>query len=232
MTATGYVLSDLHLFADRSSFDLYSEQIVEISHQADFIVLNGDIFDYRWSRFLTTAETTKAALNWLDQLTSRNAKCQIYYVMGNHDGLASFAKALESGFKRENFHWSPTHFRIGTALFLHGDLPLAGKNPFERPLIHDEPPRNERMNKLYTQAVRMKLHRVADVVNHKRKSVKAIYKSLQLFPHKDSEGVKDIYFGHTHVSFEDCLYMGYVFHNTGGAIKGVRKKILAVKAHA
>lgn len=223
----GFVLSDLHLFADRSNAEFYAEQIVEISHQADFIVLNGDIFDFKWSRFPSTADTIKGALNWLDQLVSRNQSCTIHYVMGNHDGLISFGEALK-GFTKPNFQWHPTHVRIGSALFVHGDLPLAGKNPFVRELIEDERAPHNRMHALYTHAVRFRLHRAADMLYYKTRSVKLLYTALQRFPHADLDGVTDIYFGHTHVCFEGFKYREYTFHNTGGAIRGVNKKILAV----
>lgn len=224
---TGYVLSDLHLFAERSNAEVYAEQIVEISHQAKFIVLNGDIFDFKWSRYPTTADTIKGALDWLDQLVSRNAGCDIHYIMGNHDGLISFAQALEN-FQRPNFFWSPTHVKIGSSLFLHGDLPLSGKNPFVRRLIEDEVVPSDQLHKLYAHAVRFRLHRVADLLNHKVKSVRMLYQTLQKYPSPELEGVKDIYFGHTHVCFEGFRFQGYTFHNTGGAIRGVSKKILQV----
>ena len=228
MSHTGYVLSDLHLFTDRSSAELYGEQIVEISHQADFIVLNGDIFDFKWARFKSVEESIRGAIDWLDILCARNKHCQIYYVMGNHDCLESFAEALDR-IEHENFHWSPTHFRIGQALFLHGDLPLSGRDPFKRKLIKEEVVPSERANQLYTRIVNMRLHRVADLVNRKNKSVRSICAALGKFACPDSEGVRDIYFGHTHVYFEELSFGGYVFHNTGGAIRGVQKKILRVK---
>ncbi|MBC8372298.1 MAG: hypothetical protein ISS69_08100 [Phycisphaerae bacterium] len=45
---TGYVISDLHMFARWSKPGKYLEQMHEAASGADFFVLNGDIFDFRW----------------------------------------------------------------------------------------------------------------------------------------------------------------------------------------
>ena len=43
---TGYVISDLHVFAGWSWGDRYLERMHEVADGADFFVLNGDIFTY------------------------------------------------------------------------------------------------------------------------------------------------------------------------------------------
>ena len=63
--------------------------------QADVLVLNGDIFDFRWSTLDDHHATVQAALAWLgDQLLKRPTQ-EIHFVLGNHDCLDPFVEALD-----------------------------------------------------------------------------------------------------------------------------------------
>ncbi len=223
----GYVISDLHLFTDRSNAADYEEGIHEACGQAEFFVLNGDIFDFWWSAFPSTEETLDAASEWLQKLVSRHPHCQFHYIMGNHDDLEVWAQRLKNNLDQLNFNWSPTHITIGSSLFLHGDLPLGGKNPFKRSLRNEKPPPPKFLNSLYNGIVALRAHRLADLINQKRLCVGRIHKALEKYGQNGMKDIKDIYFGHTHTAFTDYEYGDYIFHNTGGAIKGVKKHILA-----
>lgn len=222
----GYVLSDLHLFARRSNAALYQERIENSAAAADFLVLNGDIFDFKWSRLPSERETLEAAADWLARLSGHNPACEIFYVMGNHDALAPLAEKIES-LSLPNLRWSPTHFIINSSLFLHGDLPLEGKNPFSRALMDFPKIKGPVPNILYDALTASRAHRGAELFTRKSFLAPRLHRALQ--GREEMEGVRHVYFGHTHLAFENFRYGGYVFHNTGAAIKGVGKRILPVK---
>jgi len=88
--------SDLHLFCRRSQGEAHIDTIFDAARNADSFVLNGDIFDFRWSVFPTRSETIDRALAWLDELTTVNPDCQFHYVLGNHDTVHEFVDALDA----------------------------------------------------------------------------------------------------------------------------------------
>jgi UDP-2,3-diacylglucosamine hydrolase len=59
----GLVISDLHLFSPRSKAVELLVGIQEKLASADVLVLNGDIFDFRWSTLPDTQATIVAALS-------------------------------------------------------------------------------------------------------------------------------------------------------------------------
>ncbi len=44
-----------------------------------------------------------------------------------------------------------------------------------------------------------------------------------------TDGVTDVYFGHTHRDFADYEYDGLRFHNTGSTIRGLSSRMLEVR---
>lgn len=71
----GYVLSDLHYFSCRSQFPRHRSEVFEKIHLADIIVLNGDIFDFRWCK-LTLDEAIFEATALLQEMMQINSQCQ------------------------------------------------------------------------------------------------------------------------------------------------------------
>ena len=119
----GYVLSDLHMFAHRSTAADHLSAVREVAGGADFLVLNGDIFDFRWSTLAGADETAHVAVDWLASLVLGVNGCEVFYVLGNHDRFAFFADHLQGLTEQtDNFHWHASHVRLGRCLFLHGDL--------------------------------------------------------------------------------------------------------------
>ena len=69
----GLVISDLHLFSRRSrAEELLVEMEVRIA-SADILVLNGDVFDFRWSTLPDIQATVDASLEWLDLLMKKRS---------------------------------------------------------------------------------------------------------------------------------------------------------------
>jgi len=225
---SGFVVSDLHIFARRSSIDMHMEEMHAAIAEADFFVLNGDIFDFRWSIVGGLEKTIDAAAVWIKELSARHSHCEIHYVLGNHDAIASFVTRLEKlSSEIENFFWHPTHLQIGKSLYIHGDLPLSGKNPLERKFKKYERVKGKSMNVLYDSVVKVRGHRLLDVTGAKKRCARKILKSFAKHGREGAlDGITDIYFGHTHVGFSDFSYQNFTFHNTGAAICGVKINML------
>ena len=48
-SSSGYVVSDLHLLTRRTAAGSHRSRLTTAAAAADYFVLNGDIFDFRWS---------------------------------------------------------------------------------------------------------------------------------------------------------------------------------------
>ncbi len=230
--ASGYVISDLHLFTPWSVADDYMLRIHEAAGRSDFFVLNGDIFDFRWSSLSSAKAAVAASAAWLRAFAHEHSQCRIIYVMGNHDALRPFADRLaDTAASTSNLEWHPAHVRVGPALFTHGDLFLRkdAANPFTRallPAIHAKP---RALRRSYRLLHSMRVHRWHAPVFNSRHCAKRIIRSLDAAANDDIEGITDIYFGHTHTKFTDYAYRGLRFHNTGSMIGGLPWHMLPVR---
>jgi UDP-2,3-diacylglucosamine pyrophosphatase LpxH len=228
----GHVLSDLHLFTHRTIAHDLMDTICDAAAGAGFFVLNGDIFDFRWSVLDSIDATARAAVEWLDQLAEDFPNCRFFYVMGNHDALIRFAPMLdELARRRENFFWHSSHVRIGKALFLHGDLALNVRirDPLQRELVPGEKMMSPALHLGYRALIASRLHRLIPWVHNTRWCAKRIVRALHEYHPALAEGLGDIYFGHIHKTFTDFEYEGLVFHNTGSAIRHLKNSLLPVR---
>ena len=114
-TRRGIVVSDLHLFAHRSHGDACFQSLRAELESVDLLVLNGDIFDFRWSTLRGHDTTADAAAIWLQNLAADFPRCEIHYVLGNHDCLSLFRKRLPLLCSAESrLHWHEHHLRLVT----------------------------------------------------------------------------------------------------------------------
>jgi UDP-2,3-diacylglucosamine hydrolase len=228
----GYAVSDLHLFTHWSTAGREMPAIVAAAKRADFLVLNGDIFDFRWSTLPTLQRTVSAAVGWLDELAAECPRCRLVYVMGNHDRMAAMMGPLTRlSARRENLLWHTSHLQIHGALFLHGDLALKADraSPFQRTLRQKQwkPGRAARM--IYRSLTAARVHCLAKGFNPPRRCAKRILQSLTEHGSETQRNVRDVYFGHTHRPFRDFEYEGVRFHNTGAAVRGLRMDLLEIR---
>ncbi|MCP4375667.1 MAG: hypothetical protein GY794_05770 [bacterium] len=230
----GYVISDLHMFARWSAPRKYIEQMHEAASGADFFVLNGDIFDFRWSLLPNVEATIDAAVDWLGEFASAHPNCTVYYIMGNHDGFAGLAgRVAELSGEVANFQWRPAYLRMGGVLFTHGDLFWRnGHNPFERNI----PATARRIPPLIGWAYHL-IHtiqgtRLVHAMWPAWRCARHIVKSLKSLPDELSGGITDIHSGHTHIPVSDFEYQGITFHNTGSGIRGLRCNMCEVSIPA
>jgi UDP-2,3-diacylglucosamine pyrophosphatase LpxH len=227
----GYVVSDFHIFAKWSSADSYIADVRAAAAAADFFVFNGDIFDFKWSTLESSEATTRAAIEWFRQLASDFPRCHFFYVLGNHDCHVSFIDPLNSlADELDNFSWHNSYCRIGTWLFMHGDLIFKAQSgtPFERTHLSTGEPRHSLLGTSYHIVISMGAHALAALMFAKEKCAKQLLKVLKGKGYSGMEGVEDIYIGHTHAAFSDFKYGGFTFHNSGSAVHDLHCNMMQV----
>lgn len=228
----GYVISDLHLFTNRTDADNYLDIIVAQASSADFIVLNGDIFDFKWTTLEDLVSTVHAAAGWLKDFCLKCGSCEVFYVMGNHDGIVEFEPLLEELAENiPNFRWAPAYVKIGDCLFMHGDLPLKIRchDPLVRKLKTDEALHSQVQHHWYEILIFSRLHVLSSLMQWRRLIAKKINHSLQKHHPEIASQIKHIYFGHVHKSFENFKYRGLYFHNTGSMVRHLKSAVLNPK---
>ena len=212
------------MFARWSRPSKYLERMDEAAFGADFFVLNGDIFDFRWSVLPGVEATIDAAVNWLGDFAAAHPDCTVYYVLGNHDSFAGLARRVtELAADMENFEWRPAYLRIGGVLFTHGDLfRRNGRNPFERRMPDSALRITPLIGWVYHVIHSIQATRLFHATRPPRRCARHITKSLTGAPKEMTDGITDVYCGHTHVAVSDFAYEGMTFHNTGSGIRGLR----------
>jgi UDP-2,3-diacylglucosamine hydrolase len=224
---TGHVVSDLHLFTWRSYAGRLASDLRETAAKSDFFVLNGDIFDFWWSVYPDPDRTASEAIQWLSDLAESAPQCRVCYVMGNHDNMRVMETPLDDlAAGLSNFEWDRAFLKIGSALFLHGDMRAQG--PLERELREQVWRRGRLLASLYLAGVVLHLHRLADPFKSRKKHSRRLLDFLESGEENFLDGVTDIYFGHTHIPFRDLELGGYRFHNSGSAIINKRCDIIEV----
>ncbi len=229
-----YFVSDLHLFANRSNAHRYLEEIAQAASHAGVFVLGGDIFDFRWS-LLPLQRAVQRATDWLEELAQSCPKCHFHLVLGNHDyhqGLIDRLIKMES--QVHNLAWHRYYIRLGSSVFLHGDV--ADKEMDAQMLAEardewlDSRRRGPFLSALYDVVVLTRLHKpMPHLIFSKRIVVRRILKYLESIDQGPRNGVRDVYFGHTHRKLSNYHYRGLTFHNCGAPIKGVKFRILEAR---
>lgn len=226
------IISDLHLFAKRSQAPSHEAQIHEAARRCDVVVLLGDIFDFKWSRYESHAATADAATAWVQALLDANGSGRVYYVLGNHDHHPELIDRLTDLAERESrFQWHPFHLRIGNAVFLHGDAANTRMNHERlvdyrnRFASHGKPGRVR--NHLYDMAVASGLHLLgARLAFPNRQVIQRISRYLDELGANAESGVTDVFFGHTHRALSNEKHAGMQFHNCGAPMSRVKFEIL------
>ena len=231
-----FFTSDLHLFARRSDAQRYLHAISSLASTAKTFVLGGDIFDFRWAVMATTEEAVDEAIRWLGELAAECPGCHFHFLLGNHDGHQMFIDRLaELERATGNMSWHRFYFRIGSSVFLHGDVADRKMNAEElakaRLKWTDHKQRGQLLHHLYDLVVRANIHKpIPYLIYPKRLVARRILAYLEAVGHGSAEGVRNVYFGHTHRELSEYRYGGLTFHNGGAPMKGVRFRILEAVA--
>lgn len=227
-----HVISDLHLFSRRSQAAKRSDELERVVRESRRLVLAGDIVDFKWSEIGDEERTAEAAAEWIERLMRINPRCEFHYVLGNHDhhpALIARLTALAECHGR--FHWERFQMRLGNAVFLHGDAANARMSPKRlgeyREKFAEHGQRGTAMNRLYDLAVATRIHVVgAKVLYPRRRVLRRLYRYLDQIEAGPVQGVRNVYFGHTHLALSGVEYGGLRFYNCGAPIAGLKFEIL------
>jgi len=230
----GYIISDLHLFSEKSHISKYFNDIKIATREADYFILNGDIIDFIWSVFRNDEETIKIGRQWLENLIKGSRKCHFIYILGNHDCLLNWTVILdELSNKYSNFSWVKDYLISGKHMFFHGDLLI---KPFphleRRELIENNTIRGKVANFFYRTAVDSKIHtKSAALLFPENYCSSWISRTIEREKRRKNleKNIEKIYFGHTHNSFEDYRYRDLRFYNTGSALLNSHLRLIEVK---
>ena len=231
-TASAYVVSDLHMFCKRSEADFHMPAIHKAAEKADYFVLNGDTFDFRWSTLESTEATVREANRWLEKLAADHPSCHFHFLLGNHDCHHAFVHELERLVdKTPNLDWHPYYLRLGDTLFLHGDVANrkmthcmleASRNSWVK-----ERQRGRTANLMHDVAFQFNVHKAVSQLAHPTKRVlRRVMAYLESMEPHIMDGVRHVYFGHTHVAMTNYAYRGLRFHNGGAPMRNVTFNIL------
>jgi UDP-2,3-diacylglucosamine pyrophosphatase LpxH len=221
----GLVISDLHLFSCRSRAEELLEGMKEVLATADLLVLNGDVFDFRWSTLPDMDASIAAALSWMNEMAERREGRPTHYLLGNHDCVTGFTEKL-SGLaeKHPSLECHESFLLLGRNLFLHGDcanrrMDGEGLRRFRETWSRDRQ-RGPIARTLYDGADAVGASRkVHDWWFPKRSTVLRVAYHLDHILPGWREEIDHCYFGHTHLPFTDHSHEGVMFHNTGSAIR-------------
>lgn len=227
-----YFVSDLHLFSRRSRGDLHQGAIERAALNADAFVLAGDNFDFHWSTIGTIEESADVAARWLERLARGAPGCEFHALLGNHDHHPALIQRLV-GLSAElpNLNWHPYFLRIGSGVFLHGDAANWRMNAEALSRFRDrcaeKSPKHARWNRLYDMAIGARLHVLcARAAFPHRVVARRLSAYLEEIEHGPDNGVRNVYFGHTHRALSDYAFGGLKFHNGGAPMDGLRFDIL------
>ncbi len=221
----GLVISDLHLFSRRSRAEELLEEMRDTLASADVLVLNGDVFDFRWSVLPDMRATIHAAMDWLDNLMEVRAGRTVHYLLGNHDCVSCFTEALSDFARtRPSLHCHESLLRIGGNVFLHGDCANRRMDAESHRRYREAWSRDKQRG-----AVGRFFYDAADASGASRKvhdlwfpqagTVARVAHHLDhILPRWRGE-IGHCYFGHTHLPFTGHRHDGVLFHNTGSAIR-------------
>ena len=236
--SNGIVISDLHLFARRSRGAARFDSLRRELRALDVLVLNGDIFDFRWSTLGDQKQTLPAAMNWLNALVRELPRCEIQFIVGNHDCPRTFLEELSRlAATCPRFHWHEHLLQVGPALFIHGDcahrrMDHHGLSRFRRHWERDWC-WNPAMATAYLCADHLGItRRVHEWHFPRRKTVERITFYLDNASPGWRARTRDCYFGHTHLPFANYEHGGVRFHNTGSAIHNLDFNPIAFEVSA
>ena len=229
----GLVISDLHLFSPRSEGAGLMADLMDEVTKVDVLVLNGDIFDFRWSCLPDQSATIAAAIDWLAALLDDFNGESIHYILGNHDCLGAFSSRLDELVRTHpGFSCHPLRLILNRRLFLHGDC--ANRRMNEADLMKY---RRAWSNHRQRGNLGRTLYKVADATGLSRRfherhfpeagTVSRVTHHLDHVLPAWREEIDHCYFGHTHLPFADHSRDGVLFHNTGSGIRGMGFQPLA-----
>ena len=223
----GLVISDLHLFSSRSEGFRLMDNLEKKLANVDLLVLNGDIFDFKWSQLSSEDETITKAVIWLENLIVNFSNLEVHYILGNHDCITKFTGSLKKlSSKHKSLKVHGTQLQIDRLLFLHGEC--TNWKMDESDLIRfrhawsqkKTSPRSHAL--LYDAMDKLGISKgFHNCYYPKPVTVKRVAYHLDKILPNWREKIDHCYFGHTHLAFQNYSLHGVHFHNTGSGIRGM-----------
>ncbi len=229
-----YFVSDLHLFSPRSRTERFERSLRAAADQAGQVIFGGDIFDFRWSTVGDAAVTSQAAEQWLDAFVSARPACRFDYVVGNHDCHREMIERLQQLQSRHaNFQYHAEWYRQGGDVFLHGDVLDGWPTPEALQRKRARWARQRRLGPgpslVYDLIVAARLHRHLAALWHRpHASARRLLQYLRHAGHTPENGLRRVYFGHTHLAVSDVRCDDVAFFNGGAPLSGLEFQILEV----
>jgi len=229
--ACGAVVSDLHLFTNRTTVREHMPEIRRAAEECALFVFNGDIFDFQWSMHGGYEDSVHAAEQWIRDLAYAHRNTHCVFLMGNHDSIPAYRYALtELQEELTNLEWHEYWYRHGRRVFLHGDVYHAGTSHGAlsryRERCSRELQRGRIRHACYWALSRSGLPFVFLRFVRRATCARRILSYLNNELAGSVRHLREVYFGHVHTPFADFRYEGMLFHNTGAATKGVRLSVM------
>lgn len=227
----GAVVSDLHLFTNRTTVHEHMPEIRRAADECRVFVFNGDIFDFHWSLHNGFRASVHAAEEWIRDLVNTHPETRFVFILGNHDSVPEYADVLES-LKQENLcvEWRREWYKLEDKVFLHGDIYHAGTGVDGirefREKCNLKLKRSRIRHACYWAFARSGLPSVFLAFVRKKTCARTIYSYLEQELGDDLRNVREVFFGHVHTAFSNFHYKGTLFHNTGSATKGTRLSVM------
>ena len=227
----GAVVSDLHLFTNRTTVHEHMPAIRRAAEECRLFVFNGDIFDFHWSRHAGFEASAQAAEEWILELVDTYADTQFVFLLGNHDSVPAYRKVLDSlAAQRPNLEWHAEWYRHGHKLFLHGDIYHGGTTSAMLNAYRARCNLTLRHSWLghvcYWAFARSGLPALFLGLVSRKTCARRIRAYLNNELGAELHAVKEVFFGHVHTPFADFHHDGLLFHNTGAAVTGMRLNVI------
>ena len=221
----GFVFSDLHMFSFVSEWERRMPSIEQGCRKANIVVMNGDLFEFKRSRFPTRDETVSAAVAWLKTLVEMFPQVKFEYLLGNHDCAEDLVRALRGladGY--HNLRITDDFLVLGKNLFLHGDVCDSGPSREALAALRTRYSSTQRSltSIAFAELVTRTRLNAVEYLRRKPETLAAAISAYLSNVAPELHGrIERIFFGHTHVPFTGFKHAGITFENTGCAVHGL-----------
>jgi UDP-2,3-diacylglucosamine pyrophosphatase LpxH len=228
----GFVVSDLHLFSDRSSGEDYFPELTHKARSVSAIVLNGDTFDLAWTNRASAVAAAQEGVALIERLARNNPSCHVFYIVGNHDCSETLISGLCDLAKRySNVSVHEEYLQLGDKLFVHGDVCNYSMSAAELGVLRQQYAqvvlRPRWLKALYKLVILFRLNRVAYMTHNPETMAERILSYLGNSYPELLNSARFIYYGHTHAPSEYHHTSGVTFINTGSTIRGMKHNFQA-----
>lgn len=230
-------ISDTHIGAAHTNFEAYRKSLLKEMEASNHVVLAGDILELFYLN--NPKHTNRKQLieghvdehtAFLEKFLEEHPHIQLHYVLGNHENIKRFRNNLDEIMaKHSNFEWHPEAIRIGDALVVHGDLQMSENTNKTRPVYR----LRDAQSQLKWASILRRLdkpgHAVFEALRAKEIAVPIVHKELYKKSRRGEmhcrhqreeqdfhmDWVRHVFFGHTHVKFNNYEHDWVLYHNMG-----------------